>query len=268
MKFGVRRLLWVPLLQTLAFRHYFVKYEHQRRSCSSLLAVVDWEERARQLEDYAKENGNCLVPKRYAANPSLGNWVNKQRQQYRHYRLEEPSSLTPARIHTLESMGFCWKVGADTTESTSLRRERWLSCCKSLKAVAGDEGLWNMENYPSNLATWLRRQRCLYRKQKLQEWQVNALAEVDPKWWMTSHQIKWELRLRELQEFKGINGHTCVPITHENRKLAHWVSNQRKAYNLLNNGKKSDLTPERMAKLDAIGFVWDRWEFEFARKKN
>ena len=45
------------------------------------------------LEAYQLENGHCLVPKRYESNPSLGNWVNKQRQSYRKYLNGEKSSI-------------------------------------------------------------------------------------------------------------------------------------------------------------------------------
>jgi hypothetical protein len=46
-----------------------------------------------ELEEYKKKHGNCLVPRRYEENPSLGNFVNKQRQSYRKYRMGEKSSI-------------------------------------------------------------------------------------------------------------------------------------------------------------------------------
>ncbi len=46
-----------------------------------------------ELEEYKKKHGNCLVPRRYEENPSLGNFVNKQRQSYRKYLLGEKSSI-------------------------------------------------------------------------------------------------------------------------------------------------------------------------------
>ena len=44
-----------------------------------------WMERVGQIIDYKQANGHTRVPKRYKENPALGNWVNKQRQQYRNY---------------------------------------------------------------------------------------------------------------------------------------------------------------------------------------
>ena len=46
-----------------------------------------------QLEEFRDINGHCLVPKRYKDNPSLGNWVNKQRQNYRRYLKGEKTSM-------------------------------------------------------------------------------------------------------------------------------------------------------------------------------
>ena len=46
-----------------------------------------------ELEEYKKKHGNCLVPRRYEENPSLGNFVNKQRQSYRKYLMGEKSSI-------------------------------------------------------------------------------------------------------------------------------------------------------------------------------
>jgi len=43
----------------------------------------------------------------------------------------------------------------------------------------------------------------------------------------------------------------------ENRKLSWWVMNQRAQYQLLKQGKKSWLSEDRMALLDALGFDWN-----------
>lgn len=47
-----------------------------------------------ELAEYKEKFGDCLVPKRYQDNPSLGNFVNKQRQLYRKYLEGENSSMT------------------------------------------------------------------------------------------------------------------------------------------------------------------------------
>jgi len=46
-----------------------------------------------ELEEYKMKYGDCLVPRRYEDNPSLGNFVNKQRQSYRKFVMGEKSSM-------------------------------------------------------------------------------------------------------------------------------------------------------------------------------
>ena len=46
-----------------------------------------------ELQVYKHLHGDCMVPKRYKNNPSLGNWVNKQRQNYRRFLKGEKTSM-------------------------------------------------------------------------------------------------------------------------------------------------------------------------------
>lgn len=42
-----------------------------------------WDVMFALLEEYKRQHGDCLVPKRYAPNPKLGTWVDTQRVQYK-----------------------------------------------------------------------------------------------------------------------------------------------------------------------------------------
>ncbi len=53
-----------------------------------------------ELEEFQQENGHCLVPKRYQKNPPLGNWVNKQRQNYRRHIMGENTTLNEVCIRS------------------------------------------------------------------------------------------------------------------------------------------------------------------------
>ena len=55
-----------------------------------------------KLEEYHRENGDCLVPHDYKEDPSLGLWVTRQRSRREH--------LDSERIARLESIGFVWRV--------------------------------------------------------------------------------------------------------------------------------------------------------------
>ena len=69
---------------------------------------VTWDDRFKELAEFHKSNGHCIVPQHYADNRQLGKWVNSQRKRYSEQKPN--SSLTPERIHKLERLGFCWKV--------------------------------------------------------------------------------------------------------------------------------------------------------------
>ena len=66
--------------------------------------------------------------------------------------------------------------------------------------------------------------------------------------------IDWEDRMQMLIEFKNENGHCMVPQNHP--QLGAWVKWQREKYALYEEGKKNHFTPEKIDRLNAVGFVW------------
>ena len=67
----------------------------------------------------------------------------------------------------------------------------------------------------------------------------------------SQHEARWNLRLRELREFKDEHGHFVVPMTSEHRPLHNWVYQQRR---LRREGKLMDT---RICSLDDLGFEWE-----------
>jgi hypothetical protein len=280
-------------------------------------SVCCWRERLRQLETFKQVNGHTRVPKRYKPNPSLGNWVNKQRQNYRNHKTgTKPSSLNAERIEALNQLGFCWDASSSSlttpqysnrnqsnnfvrnemyleaqsranyepSSSTSFHDEQdnssqWWSQFQELKRAV-DESMNDSTgavtstihlaaNRNSRMEKWLRIQRERFQASQLLPHQVQALQELNPDWNLSRRQWQWEYRFRELLAYvETHNGNGCVPISYRaNRPLAHWVSNQRKQYNRMKQGKSSDMTLERLERLNAIDFVWNRWEYEFNKQQ-
>mmetsp|Transcript_42905 Transcript_42905/g.51515 ORF Transcript_42905/g.51515 Transcript_42905/m.51515 type:complete len:185 (+) Transcript_42905:51-605(+) len=68
-----------------------------------------WFDRYEELVSYVKEFGHARVPKIFADNPALGNWVNKQRRDYKKF---QPGiacrGLTGDKIRLLNKIGFEW----------------------------------------------------------------------------------------------------------------------------------------------------------------
>jgi hypothetical protein len=65
-----------------------------------------WNERLQQLREFKVQFGNCIVPQHYSANPKLGWWVSKQRNNYRLYQEGKPSHMSAERIRELETVEF------------------------------------------------------------------------------------------------------------------------------------------------------------------
>jgi hypothetical protein len=286
---------------------------------------ASWMDRVQQLQEYCASHGHTLVPKRYKANPALGNWVNKQRQSYRKYmREEQPCSLTSQQVDILNSIGFCWDASnVTTTTSTTTAAgtastvllsnggctggdddDAWWSRLKELERYIvsvdidnnGNKNnssnnknsnnnvscLANISRNPHNeaalqsqsppppptpLRAWIREQQRNYQMNLLSTRQSEALSAIDADWWKSQRQVQWDVRYRQLQVYKAEHGDCCVPISYANKQLANWVHNQRKQYNLRQTpGKASDLTTERWQRLQDVGFVWNRWEYEFEKK--
>lgn len=244
-------------------------------SSSRSPSTFSWVDRFQQLVEYQELHGDTMVPKRYSENPSLGNWVNKQRVLYRKYcAMETPCSLTAERIEILNQIGFVWD-GKDIVanrSSMAKRESTWWTRLQELHDHYSSNN--SLEGLSSSLGHWMRQQRQEYKffqngdkNCKLDKEKVEALNEIHPEWWKTSHQLRWERRCLELKEYKNTFGDCCVPITYQkNKKLANWVSNCRKNYNLMQAGERSSLTKERIKELDEIGFVWNRWDYEFDRR--
>jgi len=66
-----------------------------------------------------------------------------------------------------------------------------------------------------------------------------------------SHQASWERNFQSLLYFKARFGDCLVPCKYkEDTTLSHWVEHQRKAK------KKGKLAPDRIKRLDQVGFIW------------
>ena len=60
---------------------------------------------------FVQEFGHARVPNRFPQNPSLGNWVNRQRQSYKKILKDDSSSnMTADQIELLNKIGFKWVV--------------------------------------------------------------------------------------------------------------------------------------------------------------
>jgi len=233
--------------------------------------IAKWNIRYGELMEYKQEHGDCNVPQSYEPNKPLGMWVNRQRSQYRLLQKGEKSYIAEERITKLEEIGFRW-------DALHLARGKvddplWNRRYGELIEYKQKHGHCNVpQSYKQNkqLGSWVhvqRKQHRLLQKGKYSTmtgeriakleaigfvWDASYLAASNP------DNDTWHQRCKELTDYKNEHGNCLVPKGYEpNKQLGRWVTRQRKQYRFLQEGKQSQMTDERITKLEEIGFVWD-----------
>jgi len=221
-------------------------------------------ERLRDLQEYKNTHGSCIVPKRYTKNPTLGNWVNKQRQMYKKFKIGEKSSMTQPRIDILDNMGFLWVAGGLTGSDGQLvigNAQLWMERYSEIKSyIIRDDGT-KLSSHKA-LCAWVVGQRREYlkyemgEKTSLTEERVKLLDSIGFDW--SPYETKWNLRVMELAGYKEKFGDCLVPINYEeNEPLGRWVSTQRKYFKAYMSGKSKHISQARIKQLDKLGFIWN-----------
>jgi Helicase associated domain len=115
-------------------------------------------------------------------------------------------------------------------------RAREGHCCPPRRYVEGG----------FDLGQWVAVQR--YRKELLSVERKQRLNRIGFVWDWRSY--RWEQNFAALLKFKRRKGHCCVPTFHRegDLKLGWWVATQRR--------KRKEMSAERRARLNKIGFVW------------
>ncbi len=121
-------------------------------------------------------------------------------------------------------------------------------------------------NSPSHdsIAQWVKRQRYQHKLREegkhsnLTDERKQALETIGFVW--STHGARWGDRFEELQLYLEQHGHCNVPKDYTvNRELAVWVKYQRRLYKMMMRGEQPlTLTPERIHKMNNIGFCWER----------
>jgi hypothetical protein len=198
------------------------------------LFLPQWEDNFAALTRFKEREGNCFVIQTHLEDGiKLGRWVNTQRTN--------KDTLTLEQIERLDAIDFAWdplthQWGEGFAALTQFK-EREGHCL--VKSGHLEDGL--------KLGSWVSRQRT--NKGTLTRERFQHLDGIGFIWDALTHQ--WEDKFAALNRFKEREGNCLVKNSHEENgiKLGQWVSDQRT--------NKDTLTPERIQRLDAIGFVWD-----------
>eukprot|EP00980_Cylindrotheca_fusiformis_P023459 scaffold10493_cov93-Cylindrotheca_fusiformis.AAC.1 len=112
------------------------------------------------------------------------------------------------------------------------------------------------------LARWVKRQRYQYKRYQegdtssaIHPARIKLLESVGFVW--DAHAVTWQEKYNELKEYVQRTGNCSIPsYDPQNLKLSTWVKCQRRQYKLYQQGKPSNMTEDRIEKLNDLGFVW------------
>lgn len=213
---------------------------------------ASWDERLGQLAAYKARHGHCRVPARWPENPAFGLWVVNQR------RVRKAGKLSPDRIARLDALGFDWGDSRGAWEARFAELEAY-------KARFGHSRVPDRWAENPALAGWASRQRYLRRAGKLSTVRIGQLDALGFMWIAPpvtakppakqkiagARASRWSDQIAQLAAYKEQHGNCRVPDRWpENPTLARWVTNRRQAR------RAGKLSAERIAQLDALGFVW------------
>jgi hypothetical protein len=143
--------------------------------------------------------------------------------------------------------------------------EKWDSRFQDLvqfKQTYGHCTVPNMFSSNPKLAQWVKRQR--YQHKLKAQGKPNTLTyarrqvlEMVGFAW-DSHEAAWMERWNELRSYRVEHGHNNVPTNYEStRHLWIWVKCQRRQYRLFQSGQPSNMTMERIIKMESLNFNWN-----------
>jgi len=211
--------------------------------------TAQWEEGFQHLQAFVNECKHCGLSSNYicADGYRLGQWVAVQRTQ------EE--SLTPERKARIDALGFIW----DPLEA------QWEEAFERLQAFASVNGHCRVPaKYVTadgfRLGAWIDKQKQRQKQGSMPLERKARLDELGFTW--DPFKDQWEEGFQHLQAFVNERKHCRLPSNHvcaDGYRLGQWVQVQRT--------QEESLSPERKARIDAIGFLWDplraQWEEAF-----
>lgn len=211
-----------------------------------------WEERLGQLAAFKAQHGHLRVARESAGFQGLAHWRDDQRAYWR------SGTLPPERKARLDALGFEWE--SPSMPDLRLRADnqaQWEMRFLQLQAFREAHGHCQVSSKRAeyrSLGKWVGAQRQLHAHGKLLEERRARLEEIGFKW--TYENLKeagqWERRLAELAAFKEKHGYLKVSRSNQTSPgLAHWRDDQRLKQ------REGRLSPERKARLEALGFEWE-----------
>ena len=227
-----------------------------------------WERFYQALCRYKFNSGNIDIHANYVTPEGLelGKWICNLRQAKNNGRCGY--YLTDERIAALNKLGMIW-------DKVDYQWERNYLACAEYYLKNHDLNIPAGYISPNGLriGAWLRRMR------KIRSGRLNGSAPLTREQierldairmdWLDTYTRQWEYGYEQAKEYHREFGSLDVPAGYVNKKgfpLGRWLRNHIEGKS--KTGRSSiKVTPERRAKLDALGFQWtaeDPWQKKIA----
>lgn len=218
--------------------------------------TTSWEEYVGAASAYAKEKGDLLVRTDFVTESglTLGMWIRWARQAY------GANELSPTRTAQLEALGMVWNVSDELFA-------RNLAAAAAYRTEHGNLRIHTNYTTPEpnriRLGNWICALR--RRKEELTAQHRDALDELGMVW--SPFEDDWRRGVDAARAHWERHGHLRVRSDHieplpddpEGFALGEWLSRTR--------NRRKQLTPARVAELDALGMTWkvreDTWQRHF-----
>lgn len=215
-----------------------------------------------------KESDNQIEGDSYYTEADLSNWIRQQNQSRKRFLEGKVSEITAHQIKVLDSVAFPWVRDSS---------ERWDAHFRDLVAYKEQYGHCNPPTKVGKLGTWVKNQRAAYNKlynmamgggmalgdskkttAVITPDQIQLLSDLGFKWKVRNDpDTAWNNNFERLVAFAQENGHCKVSPKEHDISLGRWVNEQRNQYKARSKGEKSNMSDERIARLQAMtGWEW------------
>ncbi|MFI5219590.1 MAG: Helicase associated domain protein [Bacteroidia bacterium] len=202
----------------------------------------------KQIEAFIQEYGHAEIARKYKKYADLNTWLIHQRTAYKKGKL--PTEFSDRLI----------KLGVILTQSPF--DKSWEEKYEKLKKHIEVYGTFNLPK-ELKLGQWMVVQRQHFKKGTLSPGKKEKLDVIGFQWNVLD--AFWEEQFAALAAFKKEHGHFKIP-TKKMKRLSDWCGHIRDAY------KKGKLSPERIQRIESLGFIWDAtenyWQTKYAELKD
>ena len=192
---------------------------------------------------YYEEHGNLLIPATYLShdNKGLGNWISKQRINFKN------NKLSKEKIDLLDIIKMVW----DPYDS------QWYEYYDfAIEYFHEKENLLIPLKYKTKdgikLGYWIGTQRRKYKNNKISKEKIDLLEKIGMVW--DPFDLQWNEYYDSLVEYYNKNGDSLVPLryrTKEGINLGSWIVKQRQYY------KNNNLSKDKINLLEKLEMVWN-----------